>query len=75
MKGAPLGPLDGVPASVKDILMVKGWSTTYGSDVLADKAPATADQIATFRSVVRSLDYDPRRSCDGPLDIDPRIPR
>jgi len=43
--------------------------------LLADKSPATADQIATFRSVVRSLDYDPRHSCDGPLDIDPRILR
>jgi Asp-tRNA(Asn)/Glu-tRNA(Gln) amidotransferase A subunit family amidase len=31
MRGEPLGPLDGVPATVKDIMYVKGWITTYGS--------------------------------------------
>ncbi|MCK5275962.1 MAG: amidase [Alphaproteobacteria bacterium] len=49
MKGEPLGPLDGVPASVKDILWVKGWTTTYGSLVLADKAPATEDAPCVAR--------------------------
>jgi len=49
MKGEPLGPLDGVPVSVKDILWVKGWTTTYGSEVLADKAPATEDAPAVAR--------------------------
>jgi aspartyl-tRNA(Asn)/glutamyl-tRNA(Gln) amidotransferase subunit A len=49
MNGEPLGPLDGVPVSVKDILWVKGWTTTYGSEVLADKAPATEDAPAVAR--------------------------
>ncbi|MBE9552410.1 MAG: amidase, partial [Proteobacteria bacterium] len=49
MKGEPLGPLDGVPASVKDILWVKGWTTTYGSLVLADKTPATEDAPCVAR--------------------------
>ena len=49
LSGAPLGPLDGVPASVKDIVPVKGWSTTYGSRVLADNRPARADAPAVAR--------------------------
>ncbi|HUF44921.1 MAG TPA: amidase, partial [Aestuariivirgaceae bacterium] len=28
---APLGPLDGVPATIKDILLTKGWPTLRGS--------------------------------------------
>ena len=49
MKGEPLGPLDGVPASVKDIVRVKGWTTTYGSGVLADKTPSTEDAPCVAR--------------------------
>ncbi len=30
-KGEALGPLDGVPALIKDILLVKGWPTLRGS--------------------------------------------
>ncbi|MEO9328050.1 MULTISPECIES: amidase [Gordonia] len=29
--GAPLGPLDGVPVSIKDLLLTKGWPTLRGS--------------------------------------------
>ena len=49
MRGAPLGPLDGVPAGIKDIILVKGWTTTYGSGVLADDAPATEDAPCVAR--------------------------
>jgi len=49
MKGEPLGPLDGVPATVKDIVWVKGWTTTYGSAILADKAPSTEDAPCVAR--------------------------
>jgi aspartyl-tRNA(Asn)/glutamyl-tRNA(Gln) amidotransferase subunit A len=49
MKGEPLGPLDGVPATVKDIVWVKGWATTYGSGVLADKTPSTEDAPCVAR--------------------------
>jgi len=49
MNGAPLGPLDGVPATVKDIVPVKGWTATYGSGVMADTAPARADAPAVAR--------------------------
>ena len=49
LKGEPLGPLDGVPASVKDIVLVKGWTTTYGSGVLAEPGPALEDAPAVAR--------------------------
>ena len=26
-KGAPIGPLDGVPSSIKDLILTTGWST------------------------------------------------
>ena len=31
MKGEPIGLVDGVPATVKDLLITKGWSTLRGS--------------------------------------------
>ena len=45
--GAPIGPLDGVPVTVKDIVAMKGFpvrsgSTTTPTDVCADDAPAVA---------------------------------
>ena len=49
MKGEPLGPLDGVPATVKDIMYVRGWITTYGSRVLALGEPAAEDSPPVAR--------------------------
>ena len=49
LKGEPLGPLDGVPATVKDIVWVKGWATTYGSGVLADRTPSAEDAPCVAR--------------------------
>jgi aspartyl-tRNA(Asn)/glutamyl-tRNA(Gln) amidotransferase subunit A len=49
IKGEPLGPLDGVPATVKDIVWVKGWTTSYGSDLLAEKAPLLEDAPCVAR--------------------------
>ncbi|TVQ35043.1 MAG: amidase [Geminicoccaceae bacterium] len=43
--GTPLGPLDGVPTSVKDIVNVEGWSTRHGSLTTAD-TPADEDAPA-----------------------------
>jgi aspartyl-tRNA(Asn)/glutamyl-tRNA(Gln) amidotransferase subunit A len=34
-KGAPLSPIDGVPALVKDLILVKGWPTLRGSQTVA----------------------------------------
>lgn len=45
----PIGLLDGVPSSVKDQWMAKGWSTLKGSRTVLDVAPATEDSPAVAR--------------------------
>ncbi|WP_281928209.1 amidase [Roseibium album] len=40
--GAPLSEVDGIPATIKDIVWVKDWQVRYGSSVTSD-APATED--------------------------------
>lgn len=49
MKGAPLGPLDGVPVSIKDILLTKGWPTLRGSKTVDPAGPWTDDAPAVAR--------------------------
>src|ERR687888_2627902 len=39
MKGEPLGPLHGVPLSVKDVLFTRGMRTTGGSRLYAELIP------------------------------------
>ncbi len=39
MAGDPLGPLAGVPVSIKDIVITKGVKTTFGSWMTADYVP------------------------------------
>ena len=41
--GRPLGPLDGVPVSVKDLVAVQGWPTRRGSNTSADDPVAAID--------------------------------
>ncbi|MCW5772470.1 MAG: amidase, partial [Rhodospirillaceae bacterium] len=47
-KGKPLSPLDGVPATIKDLVLTKGWPTLRGSRTVdphqpwADDAPVVA---------------------------------
>ena len=47
-RGEALGPLDGVPVTIKDNLGVAGWSMQRGSAV-ASKAPFADDSPATAR--------------------------
>ena len=49
MKGKPLGPLDGVPVLVKDILLVKGWPTLRGSKTVDPKQPWDHDAPSVAR--------------------------
>lgn len=47
--GAPRGPLDGVPVSIKDILLTKGWPTLRGSRAVAQDQPWEEDAPAVAR--------------------------
>jgi len=49
MRGEPLGPLHGVPISVKDLVDVKGVPTRHGSAIFDGSPPATADDILVKR--------------------------
>jgi aspartyl-tRNA(Asn)/glutamyl-tRNA(Gln) amidotransferase subunit A len=48
MRGEPLGPLDGVPATIKDLVLMRGFPTLRGSRLIdpaqdwAEDAPAVA---------------------------------
>jgi aspartyl-tRNA(Asn)/glutamyl-tRNA(Gln) amidotransferase subunit A len=48
LKGQPLGPLDGVPVTIKDNIGVAGWPMRRGSAVGSD-APFAQDAPATAR--------------------------
>lgn len=49
-QGVPLGPVDGVPTTVKDLVLAKGWPTRRGSRTTAeDPAPADAPAVARLR--------------------------
>jgi aspartyl-tRNA(Asn)/glutamyl-tRNA(Gln) amidotransferase subunit A len=47
--GTPLGLLDGVPASIKDLLLTKGWPTRRGSKTIDPKGPWKDDAPAVAR--------------------------
>lgn len=49
--GKPIGPLDGVPMAVKDIIYVQGVRCTAGSKILADNvAPYDAPVVAKLKA-------------------------
>jgi aspartyl-tRNA(Asn)/glutamyl-tRNA(Gln) amidotransferase subunit A len=48
-RGAPIGMVDGVPATIKDIVLTKGWPTLRGSRAVARDQPWDADAPATAR--------------------------
>ncbi|GAB4182540.1 MAG: amidase [Thalassobaculales bacterium] len=49
MKGAPLGPVDGVPATIKDLFVSAGWPTLRGSRTVDPAGPWTEDAPAVAR--------------------------
>ena len=49
MKGAPQGLLDGVPVSIKDLILTKGWPTLRGSKTVDPNGPWNDDAPATAR--------------------------
>jgi aspartyl-tRNA(Asn)/glutamyl-tRNA(Gln) amidotransferase subunit A len=48
-KGAPLGLVDGVPVSVKDVLLTAGWSTRWGSTLASEEGPWDEDAPSVAR--------------------------
>ena len=48
-RGEPHGLLDGVPVSIKDILLTKGWPTLRGSKTVDPAGPWTDDAPAVAR--------------------------
>src|SRR5688572_14530884 len=49
MAGQPRGLLDGVPVSIKDLILTKGWPTLRGSKTIDPKGPWNDDAPATAR--------------------------
>lgn len=50
-RGAPLGPLDGVPLTIKDNILVKGLPATWGSRLFADYIPDKDEEpVARLRA-------------------------
>ncbi|MDQ7246331.1 amidase [Dongia sedimenti] len=45
-RGAPLGPLDGVPTSVKDLILALGWPTLRGSRTIDPDQDWNDDAVA-----------------------------
>jgi len=49
MKNEPMGLLDGVPVTIKDLLLTKGWPTLRGSKLVAKDQPWDEDAPAVAR--------------------------
>ncbi len=49
MKGEPAGPVDGVPTSIKDLILTRGWPTRRGSRAIDPAGPWHDDAPATAR--------------------------
>jgi aspartyl-tRNA(Asn)/glutamyl-tRNA(Gln) amidotransferase subunit A len=47
--GNPIGALDGVPTSIKDLILAKGWPTLRGSRTVSPEQPWDIDAPATAR--------------------------
>jgi aspartyl-tRNA(Asn)/glutamyl-tRNA(Gln) amidotransferase subunit A len=47
MAGEQLGPLHGIPVSIKDLFATKGVRTAHGSAILADNIPSQDDILVT----------------------------
>ena len=57
-RGAPLGPLHGVPIPIKDLTDVEGWPTTFGSRAGAGRISTSTQHIAqSFRDAGAVLAY------------------
>ena len=49
LAGNPLSPIDGVPTSIKDLILTRGWPTLRGSRTIDPEQPWQDDAPATAR--------------------------
>ena len=68
--GAPCGPLDGVPTSIKDLILTRGWPTLRGSCTVDPDQPWEVDAPATARlreagAVLLGKTATPEFGCKG----------
>ncbi|MCB1805669.1 MAG: amidase, partial [Candidatus Competibacteraceae bacterium] len=75
-RGAPSGLLDGVPCSIKDIILTRGWPTLRGSKTVdqsqswEEDAPVTArlrEQGAIFLGKTTTPEFGWKGVTDSPL--------
>ncbi|MGD9535925.1 MAG: amidase [Alphaproteobacteria bacterium] len=75
-RGEPLGRVDGVPATIKDLVISKGWPTLRGSRAVdpkqpwAEDAPAVArlrEHGAVFLGKTTTPEFGWKGLTDGPL--------
>ena len=55
LRKAPCGELDGVPVSIKDLILTTGWPTLRGSRTVDRSGPWDIDAPATARAPAPSL--------------------
>jgi aspartyl-tRNA(Asn)/glutamyl-tRNA(Gln) amidotransferase subunit A len=68
--GKPLSVIDGVPASIKDLILTKGWPTRRGSATIDPQQPWDVDAPATARlreagAVLLGKTATPEFGCKG----------
>ncbi len=82
-KGKPAGPADGVPTTIKDLILTKGWPTLRGSKTIdpdqdwPDDAPATArlkESGAVILGKTTTPEFGWKGVCDSPLTGTTRNP-
>ncbi|MEP7303473.1 MAG: amidase [Caldimonas sp.] len=69
-RGAPDGDLDGVPVSIKDLILAKGWPTLRGSRTVDPAQPWNVDAPAAARlreagAVILGKTATPEFGCKG----------
>ena len=72
--GKPVGPADGVPASIKDMLLTRGWPTLRGSTLVEDAQSWDVDAPAVARagesgSVIIGKNTTPEFAWKGVTDL------
>jgi aspartyl-tRNA(Asn)/glutamyl-tRNA(Gln) amidotransferase subunit A len=76
LRGAPIGILDGVPTTVKDLILTKGWPTMRGSKTVDraqpwdEDAPAVArlrEHGAVIVGKTTTPEFGWKGACDSPL--------